>query len=148
MFFHKCFFFPQSKELSKENVSRKTKKEKNFCTPQQNKWCLSHPRETKRESLPVNSDTIVSFIVNIDKRLITFANMNSWARPLSIYGKHAFCSTQPCIIRLLQLQPQKTMILMKKTNAHTHTNTHLNCKSSPSPYEHFLWGRNVLQVIM
>ena len=105
-------------------------------------------REREKESLPVNSDTIVSFIVNIDKRLITFANMNSWARPLSIYGKHALCSTQPCIIRLLELQPQRTMILMKKTNTHTHTNTHLNCKSSPSPYEHFLWGRNVLQVIM
>jgi uncharacterized membrane protein len=32
----------------KENVSRKTKKEKNFCTPQKNKWCLSHSRERKR----------------------------------------------------------------------------------------------------
>ncbi len=118
-FFISAFSFPSQRNFRKKMFLEKPKRKRTFVPPQQNKWCLSHPRERKRESLPVNSDTIVSFIVNIDKRLITFANMNNWARPLSIYGKHAFCSTQPCIIRLLKLQPRRTMILMKKPNTHT-----------------------------
>lgn len=74
--------------------------------------------ERERESLPVDSYAIVSIVVNIDKCLITFANMNGWARPLTIYCKHTLCRTQPCKVRLPQLQSQngQRFINKKKTD--------------------------------
>jgi hypothetical protein len=66
--------------------------------------------EREKKFSPVNSDIIISIIVNIDICRIAFTNMNRRARPygkaVNFYSKHALSlATQPCKIheRLPQL---------------------------------------------
>ena len=60
-------------------------------------------RERERELLPMNSNTIVSLIMDIYIHSIPFCHPNHWAWKASIYDQHALAAAQPRKVGLLQL---------------------------------------------
>ena len=61
-------------------------------------------REKERESqLPMNSETIVSLIMDIDIHNIPFRYTNDRPWKTLIHNQHTLAATQPCKVSLLQL---------------------------------------------
>ena len=62
-------------------------------------------RERERErKLPVNCDTIIPMIMNINKHCITFMNINGRSWKLIINNQHTLGLAQPREVLLCQLQ--------------------------------------------
>lgn len=59
--------------------------------------------ERVRESLPMNSNTVISLIMDIYIHNIPFRYTNHRPWKLFIYNQHALAATQPCKVGLLQL---------------------------------------------
>ena len=54
-----------------------------------------------KERLPMNRDTVISFIVHIDINCIASTSMYCWPWKTSIYSKHSLCLAQSCKLGIL-----------------------------------------------
>jgi hypothetical protein len=79
--------------------------------------CLFHSKYERwewaeTESLPVNSDPIISLVVDINIHRISFVNPDYWPWETVIYNQYALRVTQLREVFLLQLQKKKRTYIM------------------------------------